>query len=252
MKIVKVTPANSLNKAFLKQRPLRSEIELFKNNLSRFLSKFNDVEREENQKNHISDFLKDTYYKDTNEINTKDTIDLVIHLGKANTDPVGVIIEVKRPKNDTEMITENRPNAKALHELVLYYLRERHEKNNLHITRLIATNIRKWFIFDAADFEKHFYSNKSFVKKYEQWCKKQTSAIDTGTFYNEIVKPYIDEIEDEIKCAYFDIMDYESILNNKNNTDDKGLIALQKLLSPYYLIKKQFANDSNSVTYSRG
>ena len=82
MKIVKVNPKKSLNKAFLKQRPSRTEIELFKTNLIKLLDKIDEIEREENQKNHIRDFLRDTYYKETNEINTKDTKDLVIHLGK--------------------------------------------------------------------------------------------------------------------------------------------------------------------------
>ena len=36
-------------------------------------------------------------------------------------------------------------------------------------------------------------------------------------------------------------------LRNKNKEDDKTLIALQKLLSPYFLLKVPFANDSNSL-----
>jgi len=79
MNILAVNPRKSLNKAFLKQKPLRSEIELFKANLIRLLDKIDEIEREENQKNHIRDFLRDTFYKETNEINTKD---LVINHGK--------------------------------------------------------------------------------------------------------------------------------------------------------------------------
>ena len=63
LKLIKVTPKKALNKAYLKVRPLRSEIDLFKANLITLLSKVNEVEREENQKNHIRDFLRDTYYK---------------------------------------------------------------------------------------------------------------------------------------------------------------------------------------------
>lgn len=44
MKIVKVSPKKSLNKAFLKQRPLRSEIELFKSTLIILLDKVNKME----------------------------------------------------------------------------------------------------------------------------------------------------------------------------------------------------------------
>ena len=48
-------------------------------------------------------------------------------------------------------------------------------------------------------------------------------------------------------CVYFDIRDYEKILRNADKEDDKNLIALYKLLSPYFLLKVPFANDSNSL-----
>jgi hypothetical protein len=57
MNIKFVNPCKSLNKAFLKQKPLRSEIELFKVNLIHLLDKIDEIEREENQKNDIRDFL---------------------------------------------------------------------------------------------------------------------------------------------------------------------------------------------------
>ena len=247
MKIVKISPKKSLNKAFLKQRPLRSEIELFKSNLIRLLDKIDEIEREENQKNHIRDFLRDTYYKETNEINTKDTKDLVIHLGKTNKDKVGVIIEAKRPGNKNEMISEAKPNSKAFQELILYYLRERIEENNIDIKYLIASNVHEWYIFEASYFEKHFYKNKSFVKQYEEWRDGKKVTKDTNLFYNDIAKPFIDKIDEEIPCTYFDIREYEKILRNTDKADDKNLIALQKLLSPFFLLKVPFANDSNSL-----
>lgn len=169
MKLTIKTPKQSLNKAFLKLRPLRSEIDHFKENLIKLLGNIDEIEREENQKNHIRDFLRDTYYKETHEINTKDTKDLVIHIGKTNKDKVGVILEAKRPSNKTEMITVGKPNAKAFQELVLYYLRERIEEKNNDIKFLVATNINEWFIFEATYFEKAFFKNKAFVKQYEDW-----------------------------------------------------------------------------------
>ena len=247
MKIIKINPKKSLNKAFLKQRPLRTEIDLFKSNLIRLLGKVDEIEREENQKNHIRDFLLDTYYKNINEINTKDSKDLVIHLGKTNKEKVGVIIEAKRPENKIEMLSENKPNSKAFQELVLYYLRERIEENNIDIKYLIATNIYEWYMFEASYFEKLFFRNKTFVKQYEEWRDGQKVTTDTNLFYNSIAKPFIDKIEDEVPCTYFDIRDYEEFLRNNNYEDDKNLIALQKLLSPFFLLKVPFANDSNSL-----
>ncbi|MDO9154100.1 MAG: hypothetical protein Q7U47_10420 [Paludibacter sp.] len=60
MKFTPLAPKKSLNKAFLRQRPTRQEIDTFKQNLIRLLGKIDEIEREENQKNHVRDFLRDT------------------------------------------------------------------------------------------------------------------------------------------------------------------------------------------------
>ena len=198
LKLTKVTPKKALNKAYLKVRPLRSEIDLFKSNLITLLSKINEVEREENQKNHIRDFLRDTYYKGINEINTKGTQDLVIHVDKTDQSQVGVIIEAKRPSNRSEWIAGDRVNVKAMHELVLYYMRERVDAKNIDIKYLVATNIHEWFIFDAAYFDKIFYGNKKFVKQYEEWRDGLKVTKDTALFYNDIAKPLLDAMDDEM------------------------------------------------------
>ena len=95
LKVLK--PKLALNKAFLKVSPLRSEIEVFKANLIKLIDQTNDVESEEFHKNLVSDFLKDTYYKQNHFINTKGRNDLVIHNGKDAKSSVGVMIEAKKP-----------------------------------------------------------------------------------------------------------------------------------------------------------
>ena len=104
------------------------------------LEKIDEIEREENQKNHVRDFLRDTYYRDRNEINTKGTIDLVVHLGKTNKENVGVIIEAKRPSNTKEMFSVENPNSKALWETILYYMEERNTANNHELKNLLITD----------------------------------------------------------------------------------------------------------------
>jgi hypothetical protein len=64
-------PRKALNKAFLKVKPNRTDIEGFKTNLITLLDRTNDTESEEFHKNLVSDFLKDTYYKQNHFINTK-------------------------------------------------------------------------------------------------------------------------------------------------------------------------------------
>ena len=118
----------TLNKAFLKVKPNRTEIEGFKTNLITLLDKTNDKESEEFYKNLVIDFLKKTYYDPNHFINTKGRNELVIHNGQNANLTVGVILEVKKPTNKAEMITAKKLNAKAFQEMVLYYLRERMTK----------------------------------------------------------------------------------------------------------------------------
>lgn len=153
MILKELKPRKALNKAFLKIKPNRPEIESFKTHLITLLDRTNDKESEEFHKNLISDFLKDTYYKQDHFINTKGRNDLVIHNGQNANSTVAVIIEAKKPTNKAEMITTKKLNAKAFQELVLYYLRERIIHKNLEVKHLVATNINEWFIFDATLFD---------------------------------------------------------------------------------------------------
>lgn len=237
-------PRKALNKAFLKVKPNRTEIEGFKANLITLLDRTNDTESEEFHKNLISDFLKDTYYKQNHFINTKSRNDLVIHTGQNASSNVGVIIEAKKPTNKSEMMTNQKLNTKAFQELVLYYLRERITHKNLDVKHLIATNINEWFIFDEHLFERLFAQNKSFVKQFENF---ELSKKTTEVFYKEIAEPFIDSITTEIEFTYFNIQDFSKQLRNADKSDDTSLIALFKLLSPEHLLKLPFINDSNSL-----
>ena len=148
MNLKQLKPRKALNKAFLKLKPNRSEIEIFKTNLIQLLDRTNDKESEEFHKNLIIDFLKKTYYEPNHFINTKGRTDLVIHNGSNASSTVGVIIETKKPTNRAEMLktfastsenktkgeqmlTHEKINVKAFQELVLYYLRERITLKNL-------------------------------------------------------------------------------------------------------------------------
>jgi len=143
MELKDLKPRKAINKAFLKIKPNRTEIESFKTNLIELIDRTNDTESEEFHKNLVSDFLKDTYYKNNHFINTKGRNDLVIHNGNKAKSTVGVIIEAKKPANKSEMLTKEKINVKAFQELVLYYLRERITQKNLEIKYLVATNINE-------------------------------------------------------------------------------------------------------------
>lgn len=240
-------PRKALNKAFLKIKPNRSHIELFKSNLITILDAINEKETEEFHKNLVIDFLKKTYYDPHYFVNTKGRNDLVIHNGKDAKTTVGVIVEVKSPSNKSEMISVDSLNGKALQELVLYYLRERITHKNTDLKQLVVTNIYEWFVFDAQHFNSLFAENKKLVKDFIAFENGSSSSKKTDFFYKEIAKPFIDNIQQTIEFAYFDIRTYDAPLRNSDAQDDKLLIALFKLLSPEHLLKLSFANDSNSL-----
>lgn len=257
-------PRKALNKAFLKVKPNRTEIEGFKTNLITLLDRTNDTESEEFHKNLVSDFLKKTYYDPNHFINTKGRNDLVIHNGQNANSTVGVILEAKKPTNKAEMpqafantkinkqtgeqmITTNKLNVKAFQELVLYYLRERITHKNLEVKHLVITNINEWFIFDATLFERLFAQNKNLVKQFNDFEGGRLADTKTDFFYKQIAEPFIDSITSEIEFTYFNIQDFQKPLRNTDKADDNSLIALFKLLSPEHLLKLPFTNDSNSL-----
>jgi adenine-specific DNA-methyltransferase len=247
MKLELIKPRKALNKAFLKVKPNRTEIESFKANLITLLDTTNDTESEEFHKNLVTDFLKKTYYDPNHYINTKGRNDLVIHNGNTAKTSVAVIIEAKKPTNKNEMLSKEAINKKAFQELVLYYLRERITHNNLEVKHLVATNINEWFIFDATLFDRLFAQNKNFVKQFTDFEAGRLAETKTDFFYKQIAEPFIAEISTEIEFTYFNIQDYQKPLRNDDKADDNSLIALFKLLSPEHLLKLPFTNDSNSL-----
>jgi len=248
---LKLTPQKtkqSLNKSYLKNAQVdRANFDNFKAKLNRLLQSIDEAESEENVKNHLSDFLKDTFYKEKHLINTKGRTDLVIHAENNAQSPVNVLLEVKKPSNKTEMITTDNLNAKALQELMLYYLRERETENNTDIKYLIITNIYEFFIFEASDFHsllRHDKVGKKFLKDFKEWESGKKSASTTDFFYTEIAKPFLENIAAEISATYFNIQDYKEALNGKGK--EEKLLALYKIFSPEHLLKT-YAYDSNKL-----
>ena len=237
----------SINKAYLKVKPSRPEFEAFRKNIVKLLDQINEQESEEFHKNILSEFLKETFYSPDHYINTKGRADLVIHNGKDTDSSVGVLIETKKPGNRIEMPAKDNLNTKAFHELLLYYFRERITDNNLDIKYLIATDIYEWYIFNAGEFERLFAGNKNLVKQFRDFEEGRLSGKTTDFFYRNIAESFIGQLDHEISVTHIDIRDYEKILRNGSDKDEKKLVALYKIFSPEHLLKLPFTNDSNTL-----
>jgi len=127
------TPAQALNKAYRKQRVSRSEIESFKENLRKLFNRISTDESEEHIKNIVADFLKETYYRDTNEINTKGAIDLAIYNGKTSSERSGSCSKRNTLEQGRDGF-QTESQRKALQELMLYYLREAIDKETMRLS----------------------------------------------------------------------------------------------------------------------
>jgi hypothetical protein len=161
-----------------------------------------------------------------------------------------VIIEAKRPENVAEMPTKDNLNAKAIQELVLYYLRERITDGNDKIKHLIATDAHVWFVFDEQEFFKHFGNDKKLVKAFEEFERGTASGTKTDYFYKNIAQPAIEKVQNDIAFTYFDIREFKNIVEADDKELDKKLIPLFKIFSPEHLLKLPFANDSNTLDKS--
>jgi len=236
--------AKSLNKAY-KQLPVdKSDFEIFKNQLRIFYEQIEHIDTEEKIKGDLMDFLKQTFYGQDYKVSPNGKIDCAIHLGSGIDAPVGVICEVKMPSNNSEMVSRDDLNRKAMQELLLYWLRERIGKKNIQLKKLIVTNVYEFFIFDAQEFERVFYSNKRLLHRYEEFNSGSLTSEKTDFFYKEIASECIASVTDDIEYVWFDIRKYKPFLSSG---DERNLIDLYKVFSPENLLKKQFQTDSNKL-----
>ena len=237
-----LTIAKSLNKAYRQLSIDKQSFYTFKQQLGMLYEQIATIDTEEKLKGDLMDFLKLTFYGQSYKVSPNGRIDCAIHLGNSINTPIGVIFEVKMPTNVSEMITRSNLNRKALQELLLYYLRERVEKKNIQLKQLIVTNIYEFFIFDAKEFERAFYSNKKLLKRFSEFTEGSLSSDKTEFFYKEIASEAIELVKDSLTYTWFDIRKYKAILDKDA---DKRLIELYKIFSPEHLLKKRFQNDSN-------
>lgn len=149
-----------------------------------------------------------------------------------------VLFETKSGNETIDMLTPENMNVKPLHQLVLYYFRERKKLNN-KIKYLIVTNGYTWFIFDSNEFDRVFYRSE-LKKNFDIFDEKRGTATNTAHFYNDIAKPFIEKTENKIECVYFDLRNYKT----KNLQELK---PLYKLLSKAKLLKYTEKIDSNKL-----
>lgn len=237
-----LTIAQSINKAYRKVSIDKKSFDVFKLQLERLYDQISAQDSEAKLKEDLMDFLKYTFYGQSYKVSPHGSIDFAIHLGESVEDPVGVLFEIKMPSNISEMITRSNINKKAMQEMLLYYLRERVGNKNIDLKNLVITDGYKFFIFDAHEFERYFFSNKRLIKDFVEFNRGGKSSRKTELFYKEIASEAIEAVKDKIQFTWFDIRKYKNSLFKEA---DRRLIELYKVFSPEHLLKRPFQTDSN-------
>ena len=128
MKLITKTISRGLRPALKAFRPAKPDVECFISDLDKYLGHIDSKESEENLKTHLMALLKSTHAP-AHIIEQYGDIDFVIRTGGKGTPPT-VLFEAKRESNKADMIRKDDINRKALHELILYFMRERKDEGN--------------------------------------------------------------------------------------------------------------------------
>ncbi|ELJ5575899.1 Eco57I restriction-modification methylase domain-containing protein [Campylobacter coli] len=184
-----------------------------------------------------------------------------IHKGNSGMDlalkkdkQIQVIVEAKLP-HSKEFFSQSKPNCKALHECILYYLRERKTLNS-SLKHIIITDFYRFYIFKADLFEELFNKNKYFKEAFENFeSKNSLFKGNTDEFYKECEKllsseKYLDSItrkdlfdEPSLKGVFIDI---KPILEQEKPSFSK-LKPLFKIFHKDFLLSEFNPNDANSL-----
>ena len=246
----KYTPSTFLKEKRLREIPVEKELlNKFKEALSNHLPPKPDEDPESNYSSSVQSLLDDTFYKGKNKIKQRRGVNTDLNIFEDNTTsslPV-VLIEIKKPSEQKDMLSLDDLNRKAFHELIFYYLTEFLDNNHNNAIRyLIATNGYDWFIFEETLFRKLFYTNK-FVREYRKVNPNEPKLYKEKTkdFYEYASKEIADnDLTQNISYIYFSLEGWDKMSDTK-------LSAICKLLSPYFLLgkRRRDANDMNDEFY---
>ena len=214
------TALKKFDERYYKTAERDDDYALFCNNFPIYIKKIDSAvknrESEEHLKNIANNFLKDIFYPQPKyEINAYKRVDSAV----ISNGILYAIMEMKKPSNP-EMVRENDLNRKAFWEIVYYYLCETRDvtgkkvryNHKSEIRRLIISDTKKWFLFDAQDLDK--VCQGDIEKLFFKFENKQLPYNDTDTFYAAL-KSSFDEINITQKLDYV-FFDLDKIVDRKN------------------------------------
>ena len=236
-------PSQVVNKVYLNDAVIESDIKRFRAALSDLLDNINIAESEEHNKTFVGNFLRDTFYKEGYIVNTRWKADNAIYEKKDSDKKIPVVLMELKGPGRPDMVSNTELNQKALHELILYYLREEINEGNTEVKHLVITDCYQWFVFEKKLFYQLFAKNKSFVKRVLEADKTE----NTDYIYKQIIKPEVERVKHRLQYTYFDLHKFQEQIDNDEIIGKRNFIALYKFLSPVHLLRVPYAFDHNKL-----
>ncbi|MCH5322979.1 MAG: class I SAM-dependent DNA methyltransferase [Helicobacter sp.] len=252
--------------SFIEKSPNTKDFEGFKEKVQEYLANF-ESQKNQNEPaivpNVLAPFLQGLGFKTHSSYKQKGNSEIDLALLKDNQ--VEVIIEAKEP-DSKDFFSKENPNCKALHQCILYYLRER-EKGNINLNFIIITNFYEFYVFRAAEFKRYFYKNKSIDNLYKILNQKGSQVENQTEFYielsNILSKDFRGDREENLfnitlKGTYFDLRNalqstthnakQDSAPNPAQSTkqDDTELKIIAHILSKAFL-HNEIQKDTNAL-----
>ncbi|HEF9812830.1 TPA: Eco57I restriction-modification methylase domain-containing protein [Campylobacter coli] len=253
MKFEAIDEKEFLNPYYRKKPILEAELNEFIKALKDYKTSLeNNLKNNEDSlvANALSKFFENLYFEcEIKSIHQGNSgIDLALKKDKQ----IQVIIEAKLP-HSKEFFSQSKPNCKALHECILYYLRERKALNS-SLKHIIITDFYRFYIFKADLFEELFNKNKYFKEAFENFeSKNSLFKGNTDEFYKECEKllsseKYLDSItrkdlfdEPSLKGVFIDL---KPILEQEKPSFSK-LKPVFKIFHKDFLLSEFNPNDAN-------
>ncbi|EAJ4061163.1 class I SAM-dependent DNA methyltransferase [Campylobacter coli] len=255
MKFEAIDEKEFLNPYYRKKPILEAELNEFTKALKDYKTSLeNNLKNNEDSlvANALSKFFENLHFEcEIKSIHKGNSgIDLALKKDKQ----IQVIIEAKLP-HSKEFFSQSKPNCKALHECILYYLRERKALNS-SLKHIIITDFYRFYIFKVDLFEELFNKNKYFKEAFENFERKDSHFKgNTDEFYKECEKllsseKYLDSItrkdlfdEPSLKGVFIDL---KPILEQEKPSFSK-LKPLFKIFHKDFLLSEFNPNDANSL-----
>ena len=188
------------------------QVEKFNNAFPKYFENYFSAKQKNEIESNIAQNVLRTFLIDlgfnSEDVGGQKHIDLAI----SKDHIVRVIFECKRENNQNEMITQKDLNRRALHEAVLYYLRER-EKGNLGVQWIVICNFKKFFIFKENIFDELFYKDKAILNNFKSAEENKNNA----DFYQSLHK-ILNNKNGFLKGLYVDL--------NELKNDDLLILSL--------------------------